>query len=426
MTDAARGGLARRILAFAGLPFLSLITPFLFLPILARVAGADAWLAFAVGQSSGGFFALIVALGYNTVGPPMVAVSSPEFRPGLLARSLRARVLVSMPSTVAAATLAVLIAPASHRLEAGLMAVALTMTGLSSAWYMIGLGRATSIALYEIAPRMAATVAAAVIVLSGGPVLWYPILLIAALIASVGGYATLTLRAGHWQAARWGDFGSVMRTNRAAVATELAAGAYNSLAVTFVGASANTAQAASYVSGDKLYRIGQYSVSALGNALQGWVVERGSPEFGRRIRVSFVLHLALGLLGLAAFALLGPWLSGLLFGAEVAIDEMTAIGLGVATLGIALGTTLGRITLIGMGANRAFLASVLLAASFGVPSIIVLSSMFGAAGGAWGLAIGELVSVTAQTVSMLWLRRRAGGFVVAVRAGASATVEKLD
>ncbi|MFM9877865.1 MAG: polysaccharide biosynthesis protein, partial [Rhodoglobus sp.] len=231
-------GLARRILAFAGLPFLSLVTPFLFLPILARVAGADAWLAFAVGQSSGGFFALIVALGYNTVGPPMVAVSSPEFRPGLLARSLRARVLVWMPSTVAAATVAVLVAPASHRLEAGLMAVALTMTGLSSAWYMIGLGRAESIALYEIAPRMVATLAAAAIVLAGGAVLWYPILLIAALIASVGGYATLTLRAGHWQAARWGDFGSVMRTNRAAVATELAAGAYNSLAVTFVGASA--------------------------------------------------------------------------------------------------------------------------------------------------------------------------------------------
>ena len=47
----------------------------------------------------------------------------------------------------------------------------------------------------------------------------------------------------------------------------------------------------------------------------------------------------------------------------------------------------------------------------------------GAAGGAWGLATGELVSVTAQAVSVLWLRRRAGGFVVAVRSGASGTVE---
>ena len=39
---------------------------------------------------------------------------------------------------------------------------------------------------------------------------------------------------------------------------------------------------------------------------------------------------------------------------------------------------------------------------------------FGAAGGAWGLAAGELVSVTAQAVSVLVLRRRAGGLVVDV------------
>lgn len=426
MTEASRGAFAKRIIGFAGLPFLSLITPFLFLPILARVAGADAWLAFAVGQSTGGFFALIVALGYNTVGPPMVAVSSLQSRPALLARSLRARILVWMPSTVIAVAVAVLIAPASHRLEAGLMAVAMTLTGLSSAWYMIGLGRAGAIALFEIAPRIAATLAAAAIVLTGGSALWYPILLIAAIVAGVGSYAGRTLRAGHWAAARWRDLGAVVRTNRAAAVTEVAGGAYNSLAVSFVGASATTAQAASYVSGDKLYRIGQYSVSALGNALQGWVVERGTEEFGRRIRVSFALHLSLGLLGFAAFALLGPWLSAVLFGPQVAIDEMTALGLGTATVGIALGTTLGRITLIGMGANRAFLASVLLAACFGVPSIILLSSVFGAAGGAWGLAIGEGVSVIAQTVSVLWMRRRAGGFVVAVRSGASGTVETLD
>ena len=148
MTAATRGSFARRIIGFAGLPFLSLITPFLFLPILARVAGADAWLAFAVGQSSGGFFALIVALGYNTVGPPMVAVSDRDARPMLLARSLRARVLVWIPSAVLAAAVAVVIAPSSHRLDAGLMAVAMTMTGLSSAWFMIGLGRASSIAIY--------------------------------------------------------------------------------------------------------------------------------------------------------------------------------------------------------------------------------------------------------------------------------------
>jgi len=58
------------------------------------------------------------------------------------------------------------------------------------------------------------------------------------------------------------------------------------------------------------------------------------------------------------------------------------------------------------------LTSVLIAASVGVPAIIVLSSTFGAAGGAWGLGIGELSSVTAQAISVCLLWRRTRSFRV--------------
>jgi hypothetical protein len=298
VTRAARAAFAKRLIGFAGLPFLSLVTPLLFLPILARVAGADVWVAFAVGQSIGGFFALVVALGYNTVGPPMVARSSQESRPQLLAISLRARMLVWAPFTVVAVVLTRAIAPASHQMEASLMAIAMTLTGLSSAWYMIGLGKAGVIVVYEIAPRILATLASAAIVLSGGSVLWYPTLLIVAVTIGIGAYARLSLRTGHWAATRWRDVLAVLRSNRAATITEVAGGAYNSLAVSFVGASAPAAQAAAYVSGDKLYRMGQYSVSALGNALQGWVVERGPQEFGRRTRITPTIHLKPTMTGL--------------------------------------------------------------------------------------------------------------------------------
>ena len=145
---------AKRILGFAGLPFLSLITPFLFLPILARVAGADAWLAIAVGQSSGGFFALIVALGFNTVGPPLIALAEPSIRPRLLVTSLHARALVWLPSAVIAAVIAAVVSPDDYRIDAAVMAIAMTLTGLSSAWFMIGLGRASMIAIYEISRQL--------------------------------------------------------------------------------------------------------------------------------------------------------------------------------------------------------------------------------------------------------------------------------
>ena len=398
----ASPGLVRRVLAFAGLPFLSLITPFLFLPILARVAGADAWVAIAVGQSIGAFFALAVSLGYNTVGPAMVALTPPEGRAALLLASIRARLVVLIPSGALAVLIAALVVPQGYWLVGGLMSLATVLAGLSASWYMIGLGRAGLIALFEILPRIAATVAAAALLVLHASVLWYPVLLLVASVASILGFAVWTT--GWRGLAARGDatVRHVLASNRSAVVTELAAGAYNSLAVTFVSVTATTAQAASYVVGDKLYRIGQYSVSALGNAVQGWVVEDERAHFAARARRSLLMHGALGLLGLLGFSLLGPWLSVLLFGDAVAIDELTAIGFGVATLGIALGTSLGRVTLVGLGARREFMTSVFIAAAVGIPSILVLSAAFGAAGGAWGLAIGEIASVTAQS---LFLRR---------------------
>lgn len=389
--------LLRRVLAFGGLPFLSLVTPFLFLPVLARVAGAEAWLAIAVGQSVGAFAALVVGLGYNAVGPTAVALEAVAARPSVLERSIRPRLLLFVPAVVVAVAIAAVIAPDPHRLDAALMAIALTMGGLSSSWYMVGLGRAGLIVVFELLPRLVATALAAIALLLLGQVTWYPALLI---VAAVFGSGAFVWRAIGLRALVHSAPGSVRRAfvaNRSALATEIAAGAHNSLAVTFVSLAAPVAQAAAYISGDKLYRIGQYSVSALGNALQGWAVEEERREFSQRSRVAIMWHLALGLIGLASFSLLGPALSAVLFGAAVSIDLLTAVGFGVATLCIALGTALGRVILVGLGARREFMLSVIAGAAVGVTSILVLSATFGAAGGAWGLALGELVSVAFQT-----------------------------
>lgn len=402
----ASPGLLRRILAFAGLPFLSLLTPFLFLPILARIAGADAWLAIAIGQSVGAFLALFVALGYNTVGPTMVALTAATDRPTVLRQSVLARLVLLGPAVVLAIVISALIAPEGHRTEAAVMSAAMVLTGLSSAWYMIGLGRAGLIVVYEILPRILATAAAAALLLLVGHVMWYPVLLVAAAVVSVILFLGRTVGIRELTRARPGEIRDILKLNHSAMATEVVGGAYNSLAVTFVSLTAPVAQAANYVSGDKLYRIGQYSVSALGNALQGWVVEESRQHFAARSRNALALHFALGMLGFAGFALLGPWLSGVLFGETVAIDTLTAIGLGAATLGIALGTALGRVILVGLGARREFLTSVVIGAFLGIPAILVLAALFGAAGGAWGLALGEFASVTSQAIFALFAWRR--------------------
>lgn len=402
--------LARRVLAFAGLPLLSLLTPFLFLPILARIAGAEAWLAIAIGQSVGAFAAIIVALGYNTIGPTVVALQPEALRSRVLQRSIRPRLMLFAPTVVVAVAVSSSIAPVGYRLDAALMAVALTLSGLSSAWYMIGLGRAGLIVRFELLPRIMATALAASVLLLWGQVIWYPALLIVAAVLGTGYFVISTIGRTALLEPAPGAVRREFAANRTALSTEIAAGAYGSLAVTFVSITAPTIQAASFVSGDKLYRVGQYSVSALGNALQGWAVEAGRAQFARRAKTSILLHAALGVVGLVAFVSLGPWLAGFLFGKEVAIDVQTAAGLGVATLGIALGTALGRVVLVGLDARREFMISVVLGAIVGVPAVLGLASLYGASGGAWGLALAEVVSVTSQALFVVrcWPRADRG------------------
>jgi len=404
-------GLLRRVVGFAGLPFIALTTPLLFLPVLARLAGAEAWLAIALGQSIGAFASLVVSLGYNTVGPTLVARATGAERVDVLRHSLPARLTLFVPVTAVAVVVAVVLAPESHRLEAALMCVALASAGLSQSWYMVGLGRVALLLGYEFLPRLVATVAAALALVLTGAVIFYPLLLIVAALGSSAVFVLRTLRSSAPPTGPKPGIVRVVRGNLSVMAIELAGGAYNSLAVTFVGAVAALGPAASYVTGDKLYRMGQYGASALGNATQGWVVEAGGEAFAARVRRALLAHVALGLAGFTAFALLGPWISAFLFGETVAIDEVAvnpALGFGVAAFGICVGTGLGRVVLVALGARREFLICVLLGASAGVPSILLLASAFGAAGGAWGLAIGEIVSTTAQAlfVASRWSKSR--------------------
>lgn len=412
MTDPAvapggRRALTRRILAFAGVPFLSLLAPFLFLPVLARIAGTEAWVAIALGQSIGGFAALAAGFGYATLAPPQLAIADAVERRRIVATSIHVRVPLWVAAAVIAVVVALLVAPSSHGVEAAVMAAAMSLSALAPTWYWIGVGRALPILLAEVLPRLAAALLATGILLGGGGVIWYPLLLAVAMAA---GPAVVYVLIGGRELARpaRAEIIAVLRGHPPAVIAETAAGAYNALAVTLVALVAPVVQTARYVSGDKAYRIGQYAVSALGNALQGWVAEavRERRLLRRRLQVAVLLHAGLGTAGLLAFALLGPWITTVLFGEAVAIDAWTALGFGVASLGISLGTAFGRIGLITLGARHAFMVCVLAASALGVVGILGGGALLGASGAAWGLGIAELVSGLGQGAVLLLVWRR--------------------
>lgn len=404
--SSGRRALARRIFAFAGAPFLSLVAPFFFLPVLSRLAGEEAWVAIAVGQSVGGFAALIVGMGYPTLAPPVLAVASDSRRRRYIATSLHVRLPVWGVLAAAAGLVAGLLAPGAFRADAVATAIAISLAGLAPTWYWVGVGRALPILWSEVIPRAGAMVLAAGMLLLGGDLLWYPALLALAMVA---GPAVVYARVGStelWNPNRR-EVASVLRGHLPATIAESAAGAYNALAVTLVAAVTPTTEAARYVSGDKAYRIGQYGVSSLGNALQGWVVERGPQGVGRRMRAAIALHLILGAVGMVSFSLVGPWLTSFLFGGDVAITRGTAIGLGAAILGISLGTVFGRIGLIMLGARRAFMACVVSASAVGATALLLAGHRWGAPGAAWALGGTEIASGIAQAtvLAVLWRRR---------------------
>ncbi|WP_156758979.1 polysaccharide biosynthesis C-terminal domain-containing protein [Microbacterium karelineae] len=402
--------LTRRLLSFSTIPAFSALIPFLILPLLARAAGEQAWVAIAVGQSVGGFLALAVGLGLNVQGPTLVALAAEEERPELFARGTRARLMLVIPALVIGSAVAWILAPAGAAGDAALMAVAITLGGLTSSWYLIGLGRPLPLIGYELLPRAIATLIGAVLVVVGGAAwVWtYPTLLITAILGGVGAYALRVVPVRELMTG-WASSMRFARRQLSAAATETVSGAYTALAVSLVTAGASTAQAATYVSGDKLWRMGQTVTGAQGNALQGWVVEEDRAHFGWRARRALALHIALGVAGFLMFALLGPWLTAVAFGSDVAIDQPTAILFGVAVLCMSMSTATGRHVLIALGHPKRVFASVVAGAVVGIPTTLALASAFGAVGGAAGLATAETVVLVVQVAMIvpLWSARRA-------------------
>ncbi|MBN2177342.1 MAG: polysaccharide biosynthesis protein [Demequinaceae bacterium] len=403
-----KAALTRRILAFAGVPFLSLIAPFIFLPVLARLAGADVWVAIALGQSVGGFVALLAGLGYPTLAPPIVAIASAQERRRLLATSLHVRLPVWAVASSLGVVVSTILAPAANRGEAAAMAAAMSIAALAPTWFWIGVGRALPILWTEVLPRMAATLAATGILIAGGGAIWYPALLAVAMIVGPA-VVYIQIVGSELKHVVKAEVVGVLRRHPPGVIAETAAGLYNALAVAIVTSVTPVAQAARYVSGDKAYRIGQYSVSALGNALQGWVVEAREAAIARRMRIVILLHVGLGFVGLTAFGTIGPWLTRTLFKSDVAIDRATAFGFGMAILGITLGTAFGRIGLITIGARKAFMYCVIAASATGVAGLLAGGALWGAVGAAWGLGITEVLSGLAQGAVLLTLWRRRNG-----------------
>jgi O-antigen/teichoic acid export membrane protein len=390
-----RLALVRRVSGFVILPFISSLAPFILLPLLARRVSTAEWAGLGIGQAVGMIGAVAVTWGWQLLGPVLVAGVEPDRRRATYLDSLVIRGAVCLVVTPLLVLLSAALAPVDGQLLATTMTAAICVSGMTPTWYFIGLGKPAGIAVWDILPRVAATVLAAVLVILGVAAVCYPLaLFLASLVAAVC-FSVVELQGCHVRAhlrdasRYWAE----LKRGFNPMATEMTLSLYSSGSVAAVGWRATTETVAVYSSAFRLYRLAVYFVTAMANGLQGWVAEKQGAVRRRRTLVALQAHTLVGVVGGLVMALWLPEVSTLLFGPQLSVGHLASVYLGIAFLAASVGNSLGRHLLIPAGATSGVFWSTLWAAVVGLPLSVVLAAVWGSAGATAALAISQLVVI---------------------------------
>lgn len=411
--DSARpvADLAKRLFGFTGWPLLSLITPLVATPIVARYAG-DGWSGIVTAMSIGTFGSALTAWGWNYLGPAKAALTADTERPRLYAESIRSRLLMTLLCLPVIMVVTALLANASIRIPAVLIACAFTLGGMSPQWYCIGIGRPALLGIFDTLPRALATLLAVPLMLGTRSILPYPILLIAAVATSLYLFSRRIFPASSDSPAAigqipWKDAWHSICSMASVAAANLIGVAYAYAPVPLATALLTSLDSSRFASGDQLYRYALFAVTALGNALQGWTLEVDGAAGQRRQKAAIWLHTCLGLLGAGALIVLGPWASSVLFGAELTTSQTAITWYAVAFAFISFSTPLLRNLLIPDGRQKRVLMATGVSAVVGLATMGVAGWLGNAPAIAAGMALSEalIIALTASAARRVFRHR---------------------
>lgn len=149
----------RRLLGFAFVPGLTMVSTILLLPLISSKFGPAGWSAVGLGQSLGAFLGVIAGLAWHVVGAQQVAVSTPEERRVLYAESVKSRALVLLIATPLAGALCYALAPA-YKWECVAFMVATGLNCLNASWFFAGTGQPKYVIRNEASIRLVGYVVA--------------------------------------------------------------------------------------------------------------------------------------------------------------------------------------------------------------------------------------------------------------------------
>lgn len=391
---------ARKTALFISLPIVSALASLVALPAVSFRFGAEGWAAVAVGTAVGMSASVLIELGWAVNGPVRAARAQGDSVARLYLLSAATKMLFLVPIAPASALVAFLLS-SEFASAAALAAVAGAMLGLSPAWFFIGRGAPGIVLLVDVLPRVLAAGTAAVLVLQGSPLWVYPVTLAAAAALSfvLGG-----LVAGvSWSAAKEVSRHRVMfalRSQMIALRGQAASALYIALPIVLVSISAPGAVAV-FSAAERLQRMALSVLKSIPNSMVGGVAEsRSWSERERRTRRTILVNGVLGLTAGVTFAVLAPFAAQVIFAGVVDLPPLLSVLCGAVIALTSVSRAVGGIGLVVYGRVDALSSSAFWGAGVGIPAILVLPVLWGAAGGLVGEILAESAVLARQAPTL--------------------------
>ncbi len=399
-----------RVLKFAALPLISIISSLAIIPAVAHSLGASAWAALALGQALGVTASIIVNFGWSVVGPSHVAPALNPARFEMLSHSIWFRLVLCLPTWTIITILAIVLAPPQYAgLSAG-MAVAVSSFGLSNSWYFVGTGQPGKIALFDTAPKVIVAALSIYPIIQWGNAFIYPALLFGVSIVSVG--ASFKSATGRWllhRAPIRHVIRTTIRTQGPLTVSSLIASGYTSFSIPITSVVRSTTDiVAPFAGAQRLLNAGQGGLMSVTSALQGWIGEQTPNDVrANRIKNAVIVTLLAGLLGGISLALALPLLDKVIFGPEVTISKLTGLFTGLGFIAYTASAALSYYVLIPLSKLRIISIATIIASVSGVPLLYLLAKMYGVEGASLAVAIAELIVMAIELpYCVMMIRKR--------------------
>lgn len=383
------GGYAANTIAIFAVGVLSV-------PAIIHFAGTSAWAGIAVTQAVAGLASVIVAFGWNAMGPSTVAAIEPGDRSGYYYRTLIARVGLFVVAAPLAVVVSVLLAGIDP-LAAALSTCAYLVQALGAAWYFVGEGRPSRLLFIDTAPRLVSVLLGIVALASGlGLAVFAGVLLLGTVTAAaMGAWVVFRGSRPSRTTLRNPQIGQLLLTQRHAIATTSSAAVYANMPLIAVSLLAPN-QRELFALVFKLYNYAAAALAPLVQFSQSWVPVSGASDVPARSWRAARASLVGGLCAVIAMLALGKPVSYVLSAGQLSPTWELLIPFSIAIGAVTVSQIVGLACLTALGRQSAVAASTAGGAVVGIVLIFALTAFSGTTGTAWSVATTEVLVATYQ------------------------------